>query len=75
MELTEVNANYLRDYLVDGVDVGPDLDFWRQLGWEMVENTIYEETEAGGVDVILTIARRETLGDHELVTAPKYCGK
>ena len=46
--LIEVNANYLRGYLVDGVDVEPQLDFRRQLGCEMVENTLYEETEAGG---------------------------
>ena len=26
----------------------PRLDFWHQLIWEMVENTIYEDTEAGG---------------------------
>ena len=26
----------------------PQLDFWRQLGREMVENTLDEETEAGG---------------------------
>ena len=36
LSLIEVNEKYLRGYLVDGVDVGPQLDFWRQLGWEMV---------------------------------------
>ena len=41
----------------------------------MVENKIDEYTEAGGVDVIRLISRRGALGDHELVTAPKYCGK
>ena len=40
----------------------------------MVENKIDEYTEAGGVDVIRLISRRGALGDHELVTAPKYCG-
>ena len=47
--LTEVNANYLRVYLVDGVDMEPQLDFRRQFGWDMFDNTIYEETEAGGL--------------------------
>ena len=46
--LTEVNANYPRGYLVDRVYLDPQLDFWCQLVWEMVENTLYEETEAGG---------------------------
>ena len=41
----------------------------------MVENTFDEDTEAGGVDIRRLIARRGTLGEHELVTAPKYCGK
>ena len=36
LALTEVNANYLRRYLVNGVDVEPQLDFWRQLVWDMV---------------------------------------
>ena len=53
----------------------PQLDFWRQLGWEMVENTLDEEIEAGGVDGRNLRSRRETLGDHELVTDPKYFGK
>ena len=55
------------------VDVEPQLDFWSQLGWEMDENTLDEETEAGGAGG--RQLRRGTLGDHELVTAPKYCGK
>ena len=50
LALAEVNANYLRGYLVNGVDVEPQLDFRRQLGWEMVDNTLDEETEAGGID-------------------------
>ena len=33
-----------------------------------------EETEDGGVDIGRLIARMRNLGDHELVTAPKYCG-
>ena len=41
----------------------------------MVENTLDEETEAGGDDGIRMIARRGGLGYHELVAAPKYCGK
>ena len=41
----------------------------------MVENTLDEETEAGGVHRRRLRARRGNLGDHELVTAPKYCGK
>ena len=41
----------------------------------MVENTVDEETEAGGVDGIRLRARRGALKDHELVIAPKYCGK
>ena len=50
----------------------PRLDFWHQLIWEMVENTIYEDTEAGGVYGRLLRARRGTMGDYEIVTAPKY---
>ena len=73
MEFTEVNANYLHGYLVYGVDVGPQLDFWRKLGWEMIENTLDEETEAGGVYGRRLRSRRGTLGDHELVIATKYC--
>ena len=53
----------------------PQFYFWRHLGWEMVDNTLDEETEAGGVDVRRLVARIGTLGDHELVTDPKYCGK
>ena len=41
----------------------------------MVEETLYEETEAGGVYGRRLRSRRRTLGDNELVTAPKYCGK
>ena len=33
LALTEVNENYLWWYLVDGVNVEPQLDFWRQLLW------------------------------------------
>ena len=29
-------------YLVDGVDVDPQMNFWRQLGWDIVENTLYK---------------------------------
>ena len=57
------------------IDVEPQLDFWRQLEWDMVDNTLDEETEAGGVDGIQPKSRRGALGDHELVTAPKCCGK
>ena len=53
----------------------PQLNFWRQLVWEMAEKKIDEETEAGGVDSRRMRSRMGTLGDHELVTAPKYCGK
>ena len=53
----------------------PQLDFRCQLGWEMVDNILDEGTEAGGVGGIRLRARRGTLGDHEIVTAPKYCGK
>ena len=41
----------------------------------MAENTLDEETQAGGVDGRRLRARREALGYHEIVTAPKYCGK
>ena len=41
----------------------------------MVENTLDEDTEAGGGDVRLLRERRGALGDHEIATAPKYCGK
>ena len=33
LAITEVNENYLWWYLVDGVNVEPQLDFWRQLLW------------------------------------------
>ena len=62
-------------YLVDGVDVEPQLDFWHQLGWEIVENIHDEETEAGKVYEGRMRERRETLGDHELVKYSKYCVK
>ena len=75
MVLEEVNANYLRGHLVNGVDVEPQLDFKRQLGCEMVEKKLDEETEAGGVNGRRLRERRGYLGDHELVTYPKYCGK
>ena len=51
------------------------LDFWRQLGWEIFENTLDEETEAGGFDERQMRSRRGALVDHELVTDPRYCGK
>ena len=51
------------------------LGFRRQLGWEVVENTLDGEAEARGVDGIRLRARRGDLGDYELVTARKYCGK
>ena len=37
-------------YLVNEVDVEPQLDFRHQLGWEMVDNTLDEDTEYGGAD-------------------------
>ena len=51
------------------------MDFWRQLGWDMVENTLDKVTEAWGVEGRRLRARRGAFGDHELVTAPKYYGK
>ena len=51
------------------------LDFWHHLGWKMVENTLDEEKEAGGVYVRHLRARMGNLEDHKIVTAPKYCGK
>ena len=75
MALEEVNANYIREYLVDGVDVEPQLDFQRQLGWGMVGEKLDEETEAGGVDRRRLRARRGTLRYYELVTDPTYCGE
>ena len=47
--MTEVNANHPRGYLVDGVDVEPQLYFRNQMVWEMVENTLDEDTEDGGL--------------------------
>ena len=41
----------------------------------MVENTLDEETEAGGVDGIQLRSSRGALVDHYFLTAPKYCGK
>ena len=41
----------------------------------MVDNTLDEETKAGGADGRRLRARRGDLVDHELVTSPKYCGK
>ena len=60
--------NYLRGYLVDWADVDPQLDSRHQLGWDVVENALDEEEEASRVE-------EGALGDHELVAAPKYCGK
>ena len=51
-----------------------ELDFQHHLGWEMVDKILDEDTEAGGVYGGWLRARRGTLGDHETVTAPKYCG-
>ena len=62
-------------YLVNGVDADPQLDFWHQLGWKMVDKKIGEDTDDGGVDGIKLIGRRGTLGDHAILTASKYCGK
>ena len=50
------------------------LDFWRHLVWEMVEKTLDEEKVAVGVNRRQLITRRGTLGYHDLVTSPKYCG-
>ena len=72
--MAEVNANPIRGYLVDGIDADPQLDFWRQLAWKIVDKKLEEETEAGGADGRRLITRRGTLGDHEIVTASKYCG-
>ena len=41
----------------------------------MVDNKLDEDTEAGGVGGIWTIERMGALVYHELVIAPKYCGK
>ena len=53
------------------IDVEPQLDFWSQLEWYMIENKLDEDTEARRVDGRHLRARRGTLGDHEIVTAPK----
>lgn len=58
--LTEVNANYLRGYLVDGVDAEPQLDFRHWLGLEMAENVLDEEEEAYGAEGRKLRARRGT---------------
>ena len=39
----------------------------------MVKETLDEETKAYGVNGGRLRTRRGTLGEHELVTAPKYC--
>ena len=70
----EVNANYLWGYLFGGVDVEPQLYFWYPLRWKMVDNTLDEETEAGGFDERCLIACRSTLGYHKLVKAQKCSG-
>ena len=49
----------------------PQLDFWSQLVWLMVDNTLDEDTEDGRVDGRWMRAKRGALGDHELVIAPK----
>ena len=51
------------------------LDFWRQLVWEMVEKTLDGYIESGGFGGRRMISSRGTLGGHELMKAPKYCGK
>ena len=56
------------------IDVEPQLDFRSQLVWEIFENTLFEEIDSGEVDGRQTRARRGALGDHDIVTAPKYCG-
>ena len=58
--LTEVNANYLWGYLVDGVDAEPQLDFRHWLGLEMAENVLDEEEEAYGAEGRKLRARRVT---------------
>ena len=50
LELAETNSKYLLGYLIDGADIKPQLDFWHQLVWEMVDNTPNEEEEASGVE-------------------------
>ena len=75
LALTEHNVNYLRGYLVDGVDVEPQFGFWCQLGWTMVENTLYEQERDSKDYGIRIREKRGSSGDHELMTAPKYCVK
>ena len=41
----------------------------------MVDNTLDEDTEAGGVEGRRPRERRGALGDHELLKYPTYCGK
>ena len=41
----------------------------------MVENTLDENKDTGRVYGRLLRSKRGDLGDHELVTAPKYCEK
>ena len=73
--MIEFNENYLRGYMVEIVDVGPQLGFWSHLVCGMVENTFDEETESREVDGIRLRASMGDLGEHEIVTARKYCGK
>ena len=49
------------------------LDFLTQLVWKIVDNTLDEDTKAGRVDGRRPRARRGALGDHEILTSPKYC--
>ena len=46
----------------------PQLYFRRHLVWDMVYNTLDDETLAGGFDGIHLRSSRGDLGDHELVT-------
>ena len=73
MALAEVNENYIGGYLVDGVDVDPQLYFQHHLGWEMVDNTLDKDSESGEVDGIRLRASRGTLRDHNIVIDPIYC--
>ena len=57
------------------IDVEPQLGFRRQLIWYIVYNILNEETGAGRVYGKYLRTSRGALGDHNLVTAPKYCGK
>ena len=52
-----------------------ELDFWCYLRWDMVDNTLDEDTEASGVDGRRMMSSGGTLGDLKLVTAQTYCGK